>query len=180
MVRTTEAIMLKNDCGLGNRKVTGNFVIYFKNCSIEIKNEKFDAYEIENLEQPFLIPLGEFKMTRLANNTKIGEKKLHELHIQNLKKIDELKIQQLSNSKRSHVALVALIVMGIIAFIKYYGKTMTPMFPIIQVWKNRDDSSHGDGPVMSASGQMTSNANVVTYTHAYDEPPVITNNTFGV
>lgn len=95
LVNNAKQIKISSNCGPHNRTLTGNFIITFKNCSVQIGNQSFTTREIlgdgEQLSGVFpglsvnLTVHNTHNMTSLATQMMLNRKKLN--HIQ-LKQFD--------------------------------------------------------------------------------------------
>lgn len=85
--------ILLSDCGPNNRTITGNFLITFHNCTLIVKNKKFQSFEIKSETEEIQGALHNLEITRkLIKSVDIDL--IEQQNIQNRKRLTHMNLQQ--------------------------------------------------------------------------------------
>lgn len=111
---------LHSDCGPSDRKLTGNFLLTFWNCTITIKNRKFQSYELTSELQEIQGALYNINATRQLIKA-LDINTIKEENTQNRNEIKNVYLEQIKHQNWiwSLSGTVTMTSIGIIALIVY-------------------------------------------------------------
>ena len=83
---------LSNTCGIANRSLSGTYLITYTNCSVSFHNFSFANSVVQVVEHIIFTPTVNLNITRLLTYKSFDIQEVHELHLQNIKKLEHLKL----------------------------------------------------------------------------------------
>lgn len=107
---------LSTNCQLSNRTLSGTFLIYFNNCSVNINNQSFSSLEHHHSSPAFVIPIEGLEIKQKSIETVVSLEKLHEFHLQNREELEHIKITDRTQNKSAFGLLIFAIFLGIVGF----------------------------------------------------------------
>lgn len=117
-------VIINGTCGIEPRTLKGIHLITFHNCSLYIKNELFENYELR-FEQPSILPLQLTKIETLHIERHINLSELHELHMKNRQHLESMDFKYRIGSIAFSTVITLIIVLLAIGFVKYCNFTKT-------------------------------------------------------
>lgn len=116
-----KSTLLKTDCNLSTRNLTGTFLITFANCSLTINNISYNNRELYFRYIPQVIPLVGLEIQENNYEVNITLEKLHKLHLESRQKLNYV---ESNNQIYISIGFSFMgIVLGLTAFV-YYLKIM--------------------------------------------------------
>lgn len=122
LVNNAQNVQLRSNCGPENRNLTGNFVIMFNNCNLQLDNQHFTSIDIIGNETQVI--QGAFP--NLTINREILElhsiEAISNLTLQNRSKMEHLQLRQFNHgnwitSILAGLSTTTLMMLGIILFV---------------------------------------------------------------
>ncbi|XP_055623731.1 uncharacterized protein LOC129767135 [Toxorhynchites rutilus septentrionalis] len=108
-------IQLNNTCGYGPKNLTGMFFITFNNCSISIRNTRFDSKVFRFDKKPDILPL-HFVTVNKTNIIVEPMEMLHDLQTNNRHRINHLEIINKKTSLVNYGIIVSIVLFATIFF----------------------------------------------------------------
>lgn len=112
-------VIINSTCGIKPRTLKGIHLIMFHNCSLYIKNELFENYELR-FEQPSILPLQLTKIKTLHIERHVNLSELHELHIKNRQHLETMEFKYRIGSIAFSTVTTLMFVLLAIGIFKYW------------------------------------------------------------
>ncbi|XP_055643101.1 uncharacterized protein LOC129779571 [Toxorhynchites rutilus septentrionalis] len=93
---TLENVVMSSTCGINRKELKGNYLIIFQNCSVIIQDRLFENLEL-HFNHPIISPLEINQIEETSLEKYYNTSYLHEMHIENRKHLDSLKIHNFSS-----------------------------------------------------------------------------------
>lgn len=117
-------VIINSTCGIKSRTLRGIHLVTFHNCSLYVKNELFENYELR-FEQPSILPLQPIKIETLHIERHVNLSELHELHLKNRQHLETMDFKYQIGSIAFSTIIILAIVLLAIGIIKYRNFTKT-------------------------------------------------------
>lgn len=113
---------LYNTCGIADRSLIGSFLITYTNCSISFQNFSFTNSIVQTVENPVFTPSINLNISRIHTYKSYDVQEVHQLHLQNIKRLEHLKLttNRISWSILGGLPLTAsaIIILALYVFVK--------------------------------------------------------------
>ncbi|XP_055586240.1 uncharacterized protein LOC129738937 [Uranotaenia lowii] len=112
VIANNRNVTLNSTCGIYDKVLTGIHTILFHNCSVRIKNELYENYEIE-FRQKTILPIQAEKISPVYVEPHTNYSEIKELHLKNRRHLESLESKQtVQNASLSFFAIVMILLVG--------------------------------------------------------------------
>lgn len=123
-----ESTPIATNCGLSDRNISGNALIFFRNCTVTVNHTSFTDIEYVSKQQPLMIPLNKLQIFGKTISTNLTLQKLEEVNLQTRRQLQVLHEQQKNSTFGTSVAIITVVIILVLYLFKdHFTRTPQPI-----------------------------------------------------
>ncbi|XP_062702563.1 uncharacterized protein LOC134283909 [Aedes albopictus] len=114
IITGNESTPITSNCGLSSRNISGNTLIFFRNCTVIINQTSFIDIEYTTKQQPIMIPLNGLEINSKTISTNFTLQNLQEVNLQTRQQLTFLHEQQKRSTFGISLILFTIVIISIL------------------------------------------------------------------
>ncbi|XP_055594648.1 uncharacterized protein LOC129745546 [Uranotaenia lowii] len=121
IITAHQGVIINGTCGITPRTLTGIHFVTFHNCSLYIKNELFENYEIK-FDHPSVLPVQLTNIKTLHVERHVNLSELHELNLKNRQHLETVDMTYQLGFGSFGTVIILMVILLAIGITKYWRK----------------------------------------------------------